>query len=44
MLADGAITARIRSRVGLDGTTEILERLRHGGLGGKAVIGLSDES
>jgi hypothetical protein len=44
MLADGAITARIRSTVGLDGTAEMLERLRQGGLGGKAVIDLSDDS
>jgi NADPH2:quinone reductase len=40
MLADGTITARIRSTVGLDGAGQILERLRQGGLRGKAVIRL----
>ena len=40
MLAEGTITARIRSRVDLDGAPQMLEQLRHGGLGGKAVIRL----
>jgi NADPH2:quinone reductase len=40
MLADGTITARIRSTVGLDGVGQILEKLRQGGLRGKAVIRL----
>jgi NADPH:quinone reductase-like Zn-dependent oxidoreductase len=40
MLASGAITARIRSAVGLEGTAQILEKLRNGGLRGKAVIRL----
>jgi hypothetical protein len=40
MLADGMITARIRSTVELDGAGQILERLRQGGLRGKAVIRL----
>jgi NADPH2:quinone reductase len=40
MLAEGAITARVRSTVGLDGAGQILEKLRHGGLRGKAVIRL----
>jgi NADPH:quinone reductase-like Zn-dependent oxidoreductase len=38
MFASGVITARIRSTVGLDGAGEILEKLRSGGLRGKAVI------
>jgi D-arabinose 1-dehydrogenase-like Zn-dependent alcohol dehydrogenase len=38
MLADGAISARIRSTVELNGVAEMLEKLRHGGLRGKAVI------
>jgi D-arabinose 1-dehydrogenase-like Zn-dependent alcohol dehydrogenase len=38
MLAGGAITARIRSTVELDGVGQMLEKLRHGGLRGKAVI------
>jgi hypothetical protein len=38
MLADGTITARIRSTVELDGVGQMLEKLRHGGLCGKAVI------
>jgi NADPH:quinone reductase len=38
MLADGTITARIRSTVGLDAAGQILDELRHGGLRGKAVI------
>ena len=40
MLADGTITARIRSTVALDGAGQMLEKLRHGGLRGKAVIRL----
>ena len=40
MLADGKITARIRSTVGLDGAAQIIEKLRSGGLRGKAVIRL----
>jgi len=40
MLADGTITARVRSAVGLDGAAEIIEKLRRGGLRGKAVIRL----
>jgi NADPH:quinone reductase-like Zn-dependent oxidoreductase len=40
MLASGIITARIRSTVDLEGTAQILEKLRTGGLSGKAVIRL----
>jgi D-arabinose 1-dehydrogenase-like Zn-dependent alcohol dehydrogenase len=40
MLADGTITARIRSTVNLDGAGQVLETLRQGGLRGKAVIRL----
>ena len=40
MLADGTITARIRSTVELDGVGQMLEKLRNGGLRGKAVIRL----
>jgi hypothetical protein len=40
MLADGTITARIRSTVELGGGAQMLEKLRHGGLRGKAVIRL----
>jgi NADPH:quinone reductase-like Zn-dependent oxidoreductase len=40
MLADGTITARIRSTVELDGAGQILDKLRNGGLRGKAVIRL----
>jgi NADPH:quinone reductase-like Zn-dependent oxidoreductase len=40
MLAKGTITARIRATVDLEGTAEILEKLRTGGLSGKAVIRL----
>src|SRR5271170_3098993 len=40
MLADGTITARVRSAVGLDGTAGVIEKLRSGGLRGKAVIRL----
>jgi NADPH:quinone reductase len=40
MLADGTITARIRSTVELDGAGQLLEKLRDGGLRGKAVIRL----
>jgi uncharacterized protein YidB (DUF937 family) len=38
MLADGTVTARISSTVELNGVAEMLEKLRHGGLRGKAVI------
>jgi len=38
MLADGTISARIRSTVELDGAGQMLEKLRNGGLRGKAVI------
>lgn len=38
MLADGTITARIASTVELDGAGQVLEKLRNGGLRGKAVI------
>jgi NADPH:quinone reductase-like Zn-dependent oxidoreductase len=40
MLADGTITARIRSTADLDAAGQILDELRHGGLRGKAVIRL----
>ena len=40
MLADGTITARIRSTAGLDAAGQILDELRHRGLRGKAVIRL----
>jgi NADPH:quinone reductase-like Zn-dependent oxidoreductase len=40
MLADGTITARIRSTAGLDAAGQILDEFRHGGLRGKAVIRL----
>ena len=40
MLADGTITVRIRSAVDLDGAGQMLEKLRNGGLRGKAVIRL----
>ncbi len=40
MLASGTITARIRSTVDLEGTAQILEKLRSGGLSGKALIHL----
>jgi hypothetical protein len=40
MLAEGVITARIGSRVELDGAGQMLEKLRHGGLRGKTVIRL----
>jgi NADPH:quinone reductase-like Zn-dependent oxidoreductase len=40
MLASGTITARICSTVGLDGAEELLERLRKGGVRGKAIIRL----
>jgi NADPH:quinone reductase len=40
MLADGTITARIRTTVGLEGAAQALENLRNGGLRGKAVIRL----
>jgi NADPH:quinone reductase-like Zn-dependent oxidoreductase len=38
MLADGTITARIRATVDLNGAAQIIEKLRTGGLRGKAVI------
>lgn len=38
MLAEGKITARIRTTVDLDGADQMLEKLRHGGLHGKVVI------
>jgi NADPH:quinone reductase-like Zn-dependent oxidoreductase len=40
MLADGAITARIRSVVGLEAAGQVLDELRRGGLRGKAIIRL----
>jgi NADPH:quinone reductase len=40
MLADGTITARIQATVELDDVGQILDKLRHGGLRGKAVIRL----
>jgi NADPH:quinone reductase len=40
MLADGTVTARIRATVELDGAAQIIEKLRKGGLRGKAVIRL----
>jgi NADPH:quinone reductase-like Zn-dependent oxidoreductase len=40
MLANGTITARIRSTVELDGAAQMLEELRKGGLRDKAVIRL----
>ena len=40
MLADGIISARIRSTVELKDAGQMLDKLRHGGLGGKAVIRL----
>ena len=40
MVAAGTITTRIHSTVGLDGAAQVLDRLRRGGLGGKAVIQL----
>jgi hypothetical protein len=42
MLAGATITARIRSTVELDGVGQMLEKLRHGGFRGKAVIRLWD--
>jgi hypothetical protein len=38
MLAEGKITARVRSTVELDGVGQLIEKLRSGGLSGKAVI------
>jgi NADPH:quinone reductase len=38
MLAEGKITARVRSTVDLDGVGQMIEKLRSGGLSGKAVI------
>jgi NADPH2:quinone reductase len=43
MLADGTITARIRSTVELDSAGQILDKLRNGGLRGKAVIRVAAE-
>ncbi len=40
LLADGTITTRIGSAANLDGAGQILDRLRNGGLRGKAVIRL----
>jgi NADPH:quinone reductase len=40
LLAAGTITARIRSTVDLDAAGQVLDQLRRGGLGGKAVIRL----
>ena len=40
MLAEGTITARVRSTVELDGAEQVLDKLRSGGLRGKAVIRL----
>ena len=40
MLADGTITARIRTTVELAAAAQVLDDLRHGGLSGKAVIRL----
>jgi len=40
MLKAGVISARIRSTAGLDGAGRVLEKLRSGGLRGKAVIRL----
>jgi NADPH:quinone reductase len=38
MLADGTITARVRTTAELEGAGQVLERLHSGGLSGKAVI------
>ena len=43
MLADGTITARIRSMVELDGAGQLLEQLRNGGLRGKAVTPTNEQ-
>ena len=40
MLADGMITARIRSTVEPEAAGQMLDRLRHGALRGKGVIRL----
>ena len=40
MLAEGTITARVRSTVELDGAGQMLTQLRSGGLDGKVVIRL----
>ena len=40
MLAEGTITARIRLTAELDDAGQILDKLRAGGLRGKAVIRL----
>lgn len=39
MITDGTITARIRSTVEPNDAGQMIERLRNGGLSGKAVIG-----
>jgi NADPH-dependent curcumin reductase CurA len=40
LLAEGTISTRIRATVGLDAAGQVLEKLRTGGLRGKAVIRL----
>jgi hypothetical protein len=40
MLAGGTITARITSMIDLDGAGQLLDKRRHAGLRGKAVIRL----
>jgi D-arabinose 1-dehydrogenase-like Zn-dependent alcohol dehydrogenase len=40
MLANGTITARISATVELDDAAQIIEKVRNGGLRGKAVIHL----
>ncbi|HEY4742525.1 MAG TPA: NADP-dependent oxidoreductase [Candidatus Acidoferrales bacterium] len=40
MLLEGKITARVRDTVELDGTAQLLQKLRDGGLRGKALIRL----
>ena len=42
LLAAGTITARVRATADLDGAGQILDKLRDGGLRGKAVIRLPD--
>ncbi len=41
MLADGAITARIKSTFELDAAGQVFEMLQHGGIRGKSVIRIS---
>jgi NADPH:quinone reductase-like Zn-dependent oxidoreductase len=43
MLADGTITARVRSTAGLADAGEVLDKLRSGGLRGKAVIRITPQ-